>query len=76
MLGDCASAPYPNSGATVNNCSFTHTELVGTATRKFNVMVPGGGKLFPGQSGMIFDVGNTGHGVELVRQHRHDAGRE
>jgi hypothetical protein len=62
VSGDCASGfPYPHSGTTPNQCSFTHQELVGTATRYFNVVIPTNG--FNANTKLVVLVGSTGHGV-------------
>jgi hypothetical protein len=63
MGGDCSGGgPYPHSGLSINHCSFTHTETVGTATRSFNVAVPS--RYVSGTSGLVINVGNTGHGID------------
>jgi Abnormal spindle-like microcephaly-assoc'd, ASPM-SPD-2-Hydin len=62
MLGDCAGGgSYPHSGTTLNQCSYNHVEIGGTAQRFFDVMIPS--RYVSGQSGLIVNVGLTTHRI-------------
>lgn len=60
ITGDCAGGSnYAHTGVILNQCHMIHPEPAGNITRNYYVGVPT--NYVPGSSGLVLNLGNTGH---------------